>query len=369
MKEPPSSSDSNRFNRFLVIALLLTISLCVYLFFNNKPQEDSSPNHDHTQVAQGVDRAQEIKKHIKTQITSLESSKKENSNSGIWGNTTDMFLSTLNDYVGNIEHFVAAIDQENTTPSYAPGSIEEHLKSFEAWYIKASKMVEENQVLIRKVKTISSLESKIDSLEVVLSNESRLAIIGKDKEHDLRLELRKYQTQVEQLKEQGRLLKFQYDSMSQELLFRKKSIDSLEKLVNESRMAYQVLENSAEKNSKLATRINLWYFVADKRVKQERRMLTTHSQDYNQGKEIKTIYGEFSLSSEVYVPFKVATVYLYKVERSQNIEIAQVKVTVRDQLSGEFSLIPSTRLAIGKYAIEVHYHQKKVLESQFFIAK
>ena len=366
MKESPSTLNLSPFNRILILALISAVAISIYLFFGkNDGTRSTIGNEALIHMEASVQKSHHFKKYINAQIRLLEESKNMNSNVGIWGNTADMFLITLNNYVSDIDYFIQSYS--NPSIKVEKKYLENRIRTFELWAENASRMVKENQSLIKKVKTISVLESKIDSLEDVLSNESKLAILGKAKEMEIRSELRKYQTQVEALKQQGVLLKSKYDSLNQELSNKNKDIDSLKRLIDEARMAYQVLENSSAKNALLATKINLWYFVGDKRVKQERRALTSNKADYNKGKEVMTVYGEFSLSHETYVPFKVATVYLYKVENNQRVELARVKVTVRNQLSGEFSLIPTSRLGKGKYVVEVIYNEKQVIDSQFFI--
>lgn len=367
MEESISKKKQGNTFRILVLALIGLASLCVYLIVDPMYKGETKIDEEaQAFIQKTLDTSARIRTKIVSQIEIVDELKQGSKGSDMWSSTVLMFETTLKNYVANIDYFISSSNRVNPN-SVDTAYFERQLQNFKIWSSNASQMVEESRRLSGRIETVQVLEQKIDSLESVLSNQQSRPILNDWQVKALKAELKNYRAQIAQLKKEGVTLQFRYDSLSRELRDGRSTIDSLQQLLNQKQIAYQELEEGARKNSDLATRMRLWYFVNEKSSGRERRAMTNDEKEKNKGAEIKAIYGDFSLSSEIYRPFKVATVYLKKIEKTEVLEIAKVKVTVRNQLSGEFSIIPPEKLAKGTYNVEVEYDKKEVLKSRFFV--
>jgi hypothetical protein len=144
---------------------------------------------------------------------------------------------------------------------------------------------------------------------------------------NLKKEIKDYEEKLVQLKTNGAELQLKNDSLIALNTHQASIIDSLTNALMQQRLAYDDLVKQAKKNADFATRLSLWYFERDNKDKPRRRQLSNKKDDFNKSSELKAIYGEFTISAEVYEPFQVAAVTLF----SKGLEIANVQVSVRDQ--------------------------------------
>ncbi|MCB0736158.1 MAG: hypothetical protein KDC92_01500 [Bacteroidetes bacterium] len=223
--------------------------------------------------------------------------------------------------------------------------------------------------LVMKFDQMYSLQNKIDSLNGLISNlKITSSESGKLQKQIANLEDQKiqYQQQIARLKTTSLELERQVDSFKNILESNKASIAIWSNKYDSLLQAYADLKEKAQRNGELATKMNLWYFEKDNIKKPRRRFLVNENNDYNRGRDIRTIHGEFSISYDLFKPLTVANIYLYKKDLAQ--PITESKMTVRNQASCEFNLITGNGLDKGEYAVSVEYDGSKILEQKFFVS-
>lgn len=232
----------------------------------------------------------------------------------------------------------------------------------------SERLFDENSAIIQQLSLVGRYESRIDSLK------QRVESIGLAQREDgrvvaLQKEITSYEAKLNELLRSQRTYKVANDSLSVQLAQRNQDAKALKDSLRLQKSMYQELVTKAAKDAKLATEMTLWYFEKDNMNKAKRRLLINEKKDYNKGSEISTIYGVFTLSQLDFKPFEIATVYLSSVEGSAAKETARVKVSVRNQVSGEFSLLPTEKLKKGTYNVRVEYDQKTILTKSFYVSQ
>ncbi|MBI3143232.1 MAG: hypothetical protein HYZ16_10425 [Bacteroidetes bacterium] len=229
-------------------------------------------------------------------------------------------------------------------------------------------LLNEHRKILGSIVTVAGYKQRIDSLKELINKERNNKTLPSSELIRLNTEISEYEKKLKALQQvQGRF-NFFSDSLQKVSGRQAAALDSLTAALKLQGDAYTQLLEAARKNAALANKLNLWYFEKDNLSKPRRRQLTGSEKDHNIAGDIRTINGVFTLSAEIYKPFEVATVYLYYVlanEKPQ--ELAQVKVSVRDQESGEFSLLPSRPLTKGKHEVIVEYTGNKVLSQLFYV--
>lgn len=227
-------------------------------------------------------------------------------------------------------------------------------------------LLNEHRKILGSIVTVASYRQRIDSLKELIAKERSKKTLPASEIARLKTEISEYENKLTALQQfQGRF-RLIADSLKMVTSQQASAIDSLAAALKQQGEAYAELLEAARKNATLANKLNLWYFEKDNLHKPKRRQLTGSEKDHNTAGELRSINGVFTLSAEIYKPFEVATVYLYYLSPHQTPqELAQVKVSVRNQESGEFSLLPSRPLTKGKHEVVVEYTGTDVL-SQFF---
>ena len=175
-----------------------------------------------------------------------------------------------------------------------------------------------------------------------------------------------YLNEIARLKSTSLQLERDIDSLVIAINDRDTTVDTLLQTISDMNGEYEKMKISAARNAELATDIDLWYFVKDKTRKPKRRYLVDDGLDYNRGGDIRSIHGIFSISYELFKPFQVANIYLFKTDGEKE-KIAEAKMTVRNQQSSEFNLISEKGLSKGDYKVEVQYSGGKIVEQIFHV--
>lgn len=220
--------------------------------------------------------------------------------------------------------------------------------------------------LVSKLNLIDNYERKIDSLNTEISrlgqsvsgNENRMSVLRKERD--------KLKSRIEVLKSTNLILKMEKDSLMTALKNEKSTVDSLQMAISGLNKELKDLREYAARNASLATRMDLWYYVKDKMKRPQRRELSNNPDDYNKGSEINTIQGSFSISYEKFEPFKIAEIKLFR--KGSSKPVSQAKMTVRDQQSGEFSLLTNRELQKGEYTVKVYYSGDLLMEKDFYVS-
>lgn len=222
---------------------------------------------------------------------------------------------------------------------------------------------------------LNGLQKKVDSLNTLIGKyksqiANQVSSSGKAQFQAqisrLTSEKNTYEEQMAQLKATSLKLERERDSLQIALNKADTTIDTLLTSMADKVKETNKLKQAAAKNSELATNMNLWYFEKNKIKKPKRRYLVGDQKDYNRGSDIKAIHGVFSISYEIFKPFQVANVELIKTDGTRE-KIAEAKMTVRNQKSGEFNISTDRGLDKGDYVVEVSYEGKKILEQVFYV--
>lgn len=233
----------------------------------------------------------------------------------------------------------------------------------------SKKLFESNQALQGRLSLVGKYEHRIDSLKQRLESISASNNGSQRIANALRSEIKSYENKLNTLLKNQDRFQNTKDSLLTALQLSDKALNSLSDSLKLQKSMYTEMVEKAAKDAKLATEATLWYFEKDNLKKPKRRLLEDEVSDYNKGSEIKTIYGVFTVSQFDFKPFEIATVYLDRIEGSESIERARVKVSVRDQVSGEFSLLPTEKLKKGSYRVKVEYDQKIILTKDFHVTQ
>lgn len=355
-------SERNNSRAPLYAVLVLLIAAIAYIaYLQSTP---NNPNSLSPKELREVEQMLSDKDHMLAEFESL-SSRTEDEIVGLDDDASQRLgtelLQTIELYKAQLELIRAIENFEDST------QIKEAVKQLDLakkGLLHSQKLFEKNQRVIEQLSQVKRYENRIDSLKEKVA---ALASLQKEDPRiaSLQREIRRYEGKIQELltneKTYGRI----NDSLNTALSTVGDANRALMDSLKLQRSMYQELVAKAAKDAKLASKITLWYFEKDKMNKAKRRLLTDIESDYNRGSDIKSIYGVFTLSQFDFKPFEIATVYLSK----SGTEIARVKVSVRDQISGEFSLLPSEKLNKGDYDVSVEYDQKTILKTSFHVSQ
>ncbi|MGB0429063.1 MAG: hypothetical protein ACPGLV_01225 [Bacteroidia bacterium] len=280
---------------------------------------------------------------------------------------TRLLTSTFSGFINDANYLEKGLKSVKDTVGYY-FMVNELADIKSAW--KGSKrLLQEHKGLLATFSKISDYKIKVDSLRQFLSNANNKSLFT---QKELRLAQRQitgYEKKINQLSNEAQSGAQQNDSLSKVIKLQSGKIDSLSYSLLAQREAYQKVKKEALQNARLANRLNLWYHEKTSKNKVKRRMLTQNKVDFNKGIDLKSIYAEFSLSADLYKPNQVSEVILYNITDGSRVQTASVQVSVRDQKSGEFSIIPNRKLVKGHYKVEVEYADSIVLSQDFYVSK
>lgn len=352
-------------SRFLWLTVILLSAAIVYLVFRNISNSKEALIND----AQKVELS-EIEKSLtglrgfwKAEIKELENTAKGLEEGSESFRLTELLISTFNNFlleVGDLENHIPNIT-DTLSFQFAQNEISDLNRGLEG----SKSLINEHRKLLNTFSLMTTYQTRIDSLKGVLGNDKQKLQLSQVQLTNLKKEIKDYEEKLVQLKTNGAELQLKNDSLIALNTHQASIIDSLTNALMQQRLAYDDLVKQAKKNADFATRLSLWYFERDNKDKPRRRQLSNKKDDFNKSSELKAIYGEFTISAEVYEPFQVAAVTLF----SKGLEIANVQVSVRDQKSGEFVLIPEDKLDKGEYNVKVKYQGAFILSHNFYVSK
>ena len=357
-------SQSKRWLYVLLVVALLAIAIMGYFLISQNSSAGLSEEQQAV-VEQIAHENQEIEGEFSSLIEELEAAMAASKKGSITRKTTSELVGTLKLYRNQVK--LSGVFTVIDTADIA--QYKRQLEMAREWLLHAKRLISENDQILRKLNVIGKYELRIDSLksELAALESSRTADAGRIA--SLRGEISRYEGKIQELLEGNENLQRTNDSLASNLFKNSSLIDSLKRQLQQKELAYNELNSKARKDAELVTQVNLWYFEKDNMRKARRRLLTNDQDDYNRGSEIKTISGEFTLSQFDFSPFEIGTVYLIQMNNSAEHELARVKVSVRDQRSAEFSLIPSEKLDKGKYEVRVEYKGKVIITKNFYVAQ
>lgn len=217
-----------------------------------------------------------------------------------------------------------------------------------------------------KFSRLEALNSKVDSLNRLINDYKSRGAAFQAKLTQLRNEKSEYIQRIERLKSTSLALERRIDSLNREVAMADTTIDSLGNTITLMRDTVEKAKWYADKNAELARSLDLWYFVKDRTRRPKRRVLIEDPEDFNRGNDIRTIHGQFSLNAETFEEFKIANIYLYKTDGDKS-KVTEAKMSVREQLSSEFTLTTPDGLDEGSYLVEVIYNGETVLTQKFYV--
>ncbi|MFY0675464.1 MAG: hypothetical protein JXQ87_18855 [Bacteroidia bacterium] len=280
---------------------------------------------------------------------------------------TELLSSTFKSFIRDANSLENGINRIDDTVGYF--FVVNELNDIKTAWSNSKVLLGEHKNLLATFSQMSEYKIKVDSLRTLLSNETKRALLNASALAKAKAEMVNFENKLNELS----IFATDYKTKSDSLL--KKSnqqglvIDSLTYNLAQQQLAYQEALKEAELNAVLANRLSIWYNEKVSRGRKKVRLLTNSKNDYNRGADLEAIYCEFSISADVYEPNKISEVHLYNVTDGIKNEKASVQVSVRNQKSGEFSLIPTEKLAKGKYRVEVEYRDSIILQQDFYVAK
>lgn len=364
-----SSVQKDKKNKLLWLAIaFLTILLAFVLIKTQfyKPVAVLSEK-DKAQVSEIEQGLKSLDESWTEEIVKLNETKQKLIEASESFRLTELLISTFQDFQKEI------IDLKKELVSVKDSTgiryCKEELIDLQRAWEGSKKLINEHRKLLGAFSLIMNYENRIDSLKTILSNEVELRKLSVSAKQKLEKEIKDYEEKLNRLKIEGYQFKEKNDSLAAVSVNQARTIDSLTNSLEKQRKAYDELVQQAKKNAEFANKLSLWYFEKDNKNKPKRRQLTSSENDLNKSSEIRAINGEFSLSAELYEPFQVATIVLSSANTTQKTALAQVQISVRDQVSGEFVLIPESKLEKGKYLVEVYYLNQVVLKQNFYVNK
>ena len=238
----------------------------------------------------------------------------------------------------------------------------------QAWQ-GSKRLLREHKSLLSTFSLMSDYKIKVDSLKELLSNEFNRSRLNQNQLIKAEKEIERFESELTRLREETKEIESNNDSLLSLVNYQSLLIDSLTYSLAEQRIAFEKIRKEALLNGELANRLTLWYEENLGKNRVQRHLLSSQKNEFNKGADMKTIFAEFSLEAELYVPNEVSEVVMYNITNGQKAEIARTRVSVRRQRSGEFSLISNDKLTKGQYKVEVEYNNQIVLEQDFYIAK
>ena len=223
--------------------------------------------------------------------------------------------------------------------------------------------------IVDKINQMDNIKFKIDSLDAYIV-QAKKDNAQKGTALSIALKQRNaYKDTLTVLQHTSVRLERERDSLQQLVILADSTIDSLNTNFASANEAYEKRKKETMRKAELATYMQTWYYEKEKMKRPQRRALADDKQDYNRGNDIKTIHGFFNIGADKFVPFKVANIVLFKIDGNSKEQVAESKMTVRNQSSGEFSLITEPGLDQGDYLVQVEYNGNIILENKFYVAK
>jgi hypothetical protein len=280
---------------------------------------------------------------------------------------TELLSSTFKSFIRDANSLENGIGRIDDTVGYF--FVVNELNDIKTAWGSSKLLLNEHKNLLATFSQMNDYKIKVDSLRELLGSETKRALLNATALAKARQEMKAFENKLKELS----IFAADYKTKSDSLLKKSKAqglvIDSLTYNLAQQQLAYENALKEAEKNAVLANRLSIWYNENLSRGRKKVRLLTDSKDNYNKGSDLETIYCEFSISANVYEPNRLSEVHLYNVTDGIKDEKASVQVSVRDQKSGEFSLIPTEKLAKGKYRVEVEYRDSIILQQDFYVAK
>lgn len=280
---------------------------------------------------------------------------------------TELLSSTFKSFIRDANSLENGIGRIDDTVGYF--FVVNELNDIKTAWGSSKLLLNEHKNLLATFSQMNDYKIKVDSLRELLGNKTKRALLKATALAKARQEMKAFENKLKELS----IFAADYKTKSDSLLKKSKAqglvIDSLTYNLARQQLAYENALKEAEKNALLANRLSIWYNENLSRGRKKVRLLTNSKNDYNRGADLETIYCEFSISADVYEPNQLSEVHLYEITDGVRNEKASVQVSVRNQKSGEFSLIPTEKLAKGKYSVEVEYQDTIILQQDFYVAK
>jgi len=359
-------SNRNNSKTSFYAVLVLLIAALAYIVFTKTSSSALEPTEVQKQEVAKIfaEREQllpEFESLVKTIKAGIEG--EEKSQFGRLGND---LIETIHLYQQQL-HLINHI--ENTRDSVQINEARKQVALARKGLEHSKKLFESNEALQGRLSLVGKYEHRIDSLKQQLEQISESNTGNQRIANALKAEIRSYENKLNRLLKNQDRFQHTKDSLISALQQSNKTLSSVSDSLRIQKSLYSEMVEKAAKDAKLATEATLWYFEKDNLKRPKRRLLENEISDYNRGSEIKTIYGVFTVSQFDFKPFEIATVYLDLVEGTDLKERARVKVSVRDQVSGEFSLLPTEKLKKGTYRVRVEYGQKIILTKDFHVTQ
>jgi hypothetical protein len=297
-------------------------------------------------------------------LTSIERGLDKNSESY---RLNELLSSTFKSFIRDANSLENGIGRIDDTVGYF--FVVNELNDIKTAWGSSKLLVNEHKNLLATFSQMNDYKIKVDSLREILDSETKRALLNATALATARKEMKAFENKLKELS----IFAADYKTKSDSLLKKSKAqglvIDSLTYNLAQQQLAYENALKEAEKNAVLANRLSIWYNENLSRGRKKVRLLTESKDNYNKGSDLETIYCEFSISADLYEQNKISEVKLYNVTDGIRVEKARTQVSVRNQKSGEFSLIPTEKLAKGKYRVEVEYRDSIILQQDFYVAK
>ena len=347
----------------VVILLLLSWGYFALVKTKTTPLKDTLTSSQKSELAAAQPILADYDAKWATEISRLQKTKHEYQENSESFRLTTLLIETLETFKNEALQLTSSVSEVRDSISYSHFINE--LTETEGTWKGSKKLINEHYNLLKTFSLITGYQYKIDSLQEQLAENQNKPSFNASSITKLKSQIQAYEKKLEEIKNQGWKFKQENDSLKAELSLQSSAYDSLLQKVSDQSSMIEELKSSSKKNAQLATKLSLWYFEKDQKKKMKRRQLSQNKLDYNKGSEIKAIYGDFTLSAELFEPFSIATVTLINNEKEI---LAQAQISVRDQKSSEFVLIPAEKLNPNEYTVEVKYSKTVILQQNFHVS-
>ncbi len=280
---------------------------------------------------------------------------------------TRLLTSTFSGFIRDASYLEKGLKTVEDTVGYF--FISNEMADIKQAWQGSKRLLREHKSLLSTFSLMSDYKIKVDSLKELLSNEFNRSRLNQNQLIKAEKEIERFESELTRLRQETKEIESNNDSLLSLVNYQSLLIDSLTYSLAEQRIAFEKIRKEALLNGELANRLTLWYEENLGKNRVQRHLLSSQKNEFNKGADMKTIFAEFSLEAELYVPNEVSEVVMYNITNGQKAEIARTRVSVRRQRSGEFSLISNDKLTKGQYKVEVEYNNQIVLEQDFYIAK
>ena len=349
---------------YLSLVLLFSAATVVLTYSNYHLKNPVTEENLQDSIAQFRGELKELIETYRIQIEDIESTREYKSDSTEFVLLKKGIIDRNERAILHLQQLLMELKGYHNSKSFAGLRSRKSLLEEDAVLIKRQNQVV--NAIGSKISAIRVLKGRLDSLDREIETAKRQKTKSYRQVQELLKERQKLMLQLQELRAANLRLITSRDSLTKIVHLKDSISDTLSKQLWKVQEDYSNLEKSAKMNADLATRLEIWYYVKDKMKKPRRRFLSEDEGDYNKGREIKTIIGQFSLSYEVFEPFKVANIYLYKTSGNESL-ITEAKITVREQESGEFSLLVPKGLEKGNYEVRIRYNGQEVLSQKFYV--